>query len=185
MSLSINEAAAKIRARRNWSPFPRKRFTAWARMRWIRPRLRRFTNSRDGRGQPADRARRSIEMARTLVAEWPPLAEELARRWWPGPLTLVLPKDRSFPILSPRVCPRSECACRIIRWRWKLIRAAGVPLAAPSANRFTGLSPTTAEHVQRAFGDSVAVLDGGPRGRHRVHGGRDCEWRAETVCGRA
>jgi L-threonylcarbamoyladenylate synthase len=44
----------------------------------------------------------------------------------------------------------------------KLIREAGVPIAAPSANRFTGLSPTTAEHVQIAFGDAVHVLDGGP-----------------------
>jgi len=43
-----------------------------------------------------------------------------------------------------------------------LIRGAGVPLAAPSANRFTGISPTTAEHVQAAFGDAVDVVDGGP-----------------------
>jgi L-threonylcarbamoyladenylate synthase len=39
----------------------------------------------------------SIEMARTLVSDWPPLAEELAQRWWPGPLTLVLPKAASIP----------------------------------------------------------------------------------------
>jgi L-threonylcarbamoyladenylate synthase len=43
-----------------------------------------------------------------------------------------------------------------------LIREAGVPIAAPSANRFTGLSATTAEHVREAFGDAVQVLDGGP-----------------------
>ena len=43
-----------------------------------------------------------------------------------------------------------------------LIEEAGVPIAAPSANRFTGLSPTTAEHVRVAFGDAVPVLDGGP-----------------------
>jgi L-threonylcarbamoyladenylate synthase len=44
----------------------------------------------------------------------------------------------------------------------ELIDKAGVPIAAPSANRFTGLSPTIADHVRQAFGDSVAVLDGGP-----------------------
>ena len=44
----------------------------------------------------------------------------------------------------------------------ELIEAAGVPIAAPSANRFTGLSPTTADHVRAAFGDAVPVLDGGP-----------------------
>jgi L-threonylcarbamoyladenylate synthase len=43
-----------------------------------------------------------------------------------------------------------------------LIRAAGLPLAAPSANKFTELSPTTAAHVREAFGDAVPVLDGGP-----------------------
>jgi L-threonylcarbamoyladenylate synthase len=44
----------------------------------------------------------------------------------------------------------------------ELLRQAGVPVAAPSANRFTGISPTTAEHVQAAFGDAVDVVDGGP-----------------------
>ena len=44
----------------------------------------------------------------------------------------------------------------------ELIRAAGVPIAAPSANRFTGLSPTTADHVREIFGDTIPVLDGGP-----------------------
>src|SRR5580704_19370843 len=39
----------------------------------------------------------SVEMAKTIVTEWPPLAEELARRWWPGPLTLVLPKKSLVP----------------------------------------------------------------------------------------
>ncbi len=43
-----------------------------------------------------------------------------------------------------------------------LIREAGIPLAGPSANKFTGISPTTAQHVEAAFGDQVPVLDGGP-----------------------
>src|SRR6185503_17336118 len=44
----------------------------------------------------------------------------------------------------------------------ELLEAAGVPIAAPSANRFTGLSPTTADHVRAAFGDAVPILEGGP-----------------------
>jgi L-threonylcarbamoyladenylate synthase len=104
----------------------------------------------------------SIEMARSLVREWPENAELLARRFWPGPLTLVLPKVAQIPdrltagldTVGIRV-PANEIALA-------LIRAAGVPIAAPSANRFTELSPTTAEHVRAGIGRSVAmVLDGG------------------------
>jgi L-threonylcarbamoyladenylate synthase len=103
----------------------------------------------------------SVAEARELVSEWPDLAEELAATHWPGPLTLVLPK---LPLVPDEVTaglttvgirmPAHPVAL-------SLIREAGVPLAAPSANRFTELSPTTAEHVRAAFGDSVMVLDGG------------------------
>ena len=103
----------------------------------------------------------SIEMARTLVRDWPSEAEFLARKYWPGPLTLVLPKAPAIPdivtagldTVGIRV-PRHPLAL-------ELIREAGVPIAAPSANRFMQLSPTTAEHVRAAFGDAVPVLDGG------------------------
>lgn len=103
----------------------------------------------------------SIDMAREIVSQWPPLADELARRWWPGPLTLVLPKQPSIPdivtaslaTVGVRV-PRHPIALEIIQ-------EAGVPIAAPSANKFTGISPTTAEHVRAAFGDTVPVVDGG------------------------
>jgi L-threonylcarbamoyladenylate synthase len=104
----------------------------------------------------------SVEMARGLVREWPPRAEMLARRFWPGPLTLVLPKlphvpDRltaGLPTVGVRM-PANEIALA-------LIREAGVPIAAPSANRFTELSPTTAEHVRESVGEHVAMLlDGG------------------------
>jgi L-threonylcarbamoyladenylate synthase len=105
----------------------------------------------------------SVEMARTLVSDWPPAAELLARRLWPGSLTLVLPKqahvpDRltaGLPTVGIRV-PANEIALA-------LIREAGVPIAAPSANRFSELSPTTAQHVRESIGECVAmVLDGGP-----------------------
>jgi L-threonylcarbamoyladenylate synthase len=105
----------------------------------------------------------SIAMARTLVTEWPEQAEVLARRFWPGPLTLVLPK-------RPHVPDRVTAGLQTIGVRvpahpmaLALVKAAGVPIAAPSANRFTKLSPTTAQHVRQALGDAVAmILDGGP-----------------------
>ena len=104
----------------------------------------------------------SIDMARGLVTEWPPLAEELAARWWPGPLTLVLPKKDVIPDIVTAGLPTVGLRMPDHPLALELIRAAGVPIAAPSANRFGELSPTTAEHVRAAFGDSVPVLDGGP-----------------------
>jgi L-threonylcarbamoyladenylate synthase len=104
----------------------------------------------------------SIEMARELVREWPHRAEQLARIFWPGPLTLVLPK-------KPHVPDRLTAGLDTVGIRMPsnpiaqaLIREAGVPIAAPSANLFGELSPTTAQHVRDALGDRVAmVLDGG------------------------
>jgi L-threonylcarbamoyladenylate synthase len=104
----------------------------------------------------------SIEMAQELVREWPEQAAKLARIFWPGPLTLVLPK-------KPRVPDRLTAGLDTVGIRMPanpialaLIREAGVPIAAPSANLFAGLSPTTAQHVRKALGDRVAmVLDGG------------------------
>ena len=103
----------------------------------------------------------SIEMARTLVTDWPPQADELARKYWPGPLTIVLPKTSAIPDIV--TAGLSSVGIRIPNHPLALavLREAGVPVAAPSANRFTGLSPTTAEHVREAFGDAVPVLDGG------------------------
>ena len=105
----------------------------------------------------------SIEMARGLVREWPAKADLLARRYWPGPLTLVLPKQ-------PHVSDRLTAGLDTVGIRMPanaialaLIREAGAPIAAPSANRFMELSPTTAEHVRETMGGRVAmVLDGGP-----------------------
>ncbi len=105
----------------------------------------------------------SIEMAKSLVMEWPSSADQLAKKFWPGPLTLVLPTT------GERVPPIVTAGLRSVGLRMpahpialELIRAAGVPLAAPSANRFTQLSPTTAEHVRRGLGSDVdRILDGG------------------------
>src|SRR5271163_4894631 len=104
----------------------------------------------------------SIEMARTLVTQWPREAEELAERWWPGPLTLVLPKAAQIPDIVTAGLATVGVRIPAHPLALQLIDAAGVPLAAPSANRFKELSPTTAAHVRAAFGDSIPVLDGGP-----------------------
>lgn len=100
--------------------------------------------------------------ARTLVREWPPLAQALAERFWPGPLTLVLPKRELVP--DEVTAGRDSVAVRVPSHpvARALIAAAGVPLAAPSANRFTELSPVTAAQVARSLGDRVdLILDGG------------------------
>jgi L-threonylcarbamoyladenylate synthase len=102
----------------------------------------------------------SPEMARELVTDWPDAAETLARRYWPGPLTLVLPKQPAIPDIVTAGLPTVGLRMPAHRIALELIRAAGVPIAAPSANRFTELSPTSARHVPEELAD--AVLDGGP-----------------------
>ena len=113
----------------------------------------------------------SIEMAKSLVANWPELADRLARRFWPGPLTLVLEKKMEtrseneplIPAIVTAGLPTVGLRMPAHPIALALIRAAGVPLAAPSANRFTELSPATADHVRRSLGNDVDfILDGGP-----------------------
>src|SRR6476619_3276599 len=105
----------------------------------------------------------SVDMARRVAAKWPETAELLARAYWPGPLTLVLPKNACIPDIVTAGLPTVGVRMPAHPVALDLIRAAGVPVAAPSANRFTELSPTTAEHVRRSLGDAVdCVLDGGP-----------------------
>ncbi|HTS31367.1 MAG TPA: L-threonylcarbamoyladenylate synthase [Bryobacteraceae bacterium] len=102
----------------------------------------------------------SVEMARSLAAYWPDAAEALAGRYWPGPLTLVVPKSPKIPGIVTAGLPTVGLRVPAHPLALELIRAAGLPIAGPSANRFTGLSPTTAEHVAESLADYV--LDGGP-----------------------
>lgn len=105
----------------------------------------------------------SIEMARTLVSDWPDQAEKLAQNFWPGPLTMVLPKIDIVPDVVTAGLPSVGIRMPSHPVALVLIREAGVPIAAPSANRFTQLSPTTAQHVREGLGTAVdCVLDGGP-----------------------
>jgi L-threonylcarbamoyladenylate synthase len=96
-----------------------------------------------------------------VVAEWPPLAEHLANEFWPGPLTIVLPK--AAKISSLITSGLETVAVRMPRHSLALEVLAGLgePVAAPSANKFGKTSPTSAEHVRQSFAE-VFVLDGGP-----------------------
>ncbi|HET9596365.1 MAG TPA: L-threonylcarbamoyladenylate synthase, partial [Anaeromyxobacteraceae bacterium] len=101
--------------------------------------------------------------ARALVAEWPVEAERLAARFWPGPLTLVLPRAASVP--DEVTAGGSTVAVRAPGHpvAQALLAALGAPVAAPSANRSEHVSPTRAEHVLADLEGRIdAVVDGGP-----------------------
>lgn len=105
----------------------------------------------------------SMTMAETVVAQWPEEAAVLARAFWPGPLTLVLTKQPAVPSIVTAGLPTVGVRMPDHPVALALIEAAHVPVAAPSANRFSMLSPTTAEHVRQSLGNRVDyVLDGGP-----------------------
>jgi len=102
-----------------------------------------------------------LPMVRKLVKELPPQARALAARFWPGPLTIVLPKRKSVPDIV--TAGLTTVAVRVPDHpvALALIEAAGVPIAAPSANRSGRPSPTRAAHVAADF-PGLLVLDGGP-----------------------
>jgi len=102
----------------------------------------------------------SVAMARRYATAWPDAADRLAARYWPGPLTLVLPKSREIPDIVTAGLATVGLRVPAHPLALELIRTAGLPIAAPSANRFTELSPSAVEHVPEALADYV--LDGGP-----------------------
>jgi L-threonylcarbamoyladenylate synthase len=103
------------------------------------------------------------ERAFALASNLPKLAEELAARFWPGPLTLVLNKRPIVPDLVTSGMPTVALRVPAHEVALDLLRTFGGPIAAPSANKFGRISPTTAEHVRSEFGAELPlVLDGGP-----------------------
>jgi L-threonylcarbamoyladenylate synthase len=104
----------------------------------------------------------SLVMARHCVRQWPAAAGRLAAAFWPGPLTLVLPKAPAIPSVV-------TAGGGTVGVRWPshpfiqaVIQACGFPLAAPSANPSSRLSPTTAEHVRQHLGHKIPlIVDGG------------------------
>lgn len=104
----------------------------------------------------------SAEQARTLVSQWPAAAIRLTERFWPGPLTIVLPKARHVSAMITSGLETVGLRCPNHPLALELLRELSAPLAAPSANRFGRTSPTTAHHVEDEFQGQVPVLDGGP-----------------------
>ncbi len=100
-------------------------------------------------------------MARQVVADWPEEAERLARAFWPGPLTLVLPRRPELPAEVTAGGELVAVRCPDHPLTLELLRRFGRPLVGPSANRSGQVSPTTAAHVDFPP-DQVLVLDGGP-----------------------
>lgn len=104
----------------------------------------------------------SERMVKRCVSDWPVVAEKLARAFWPGPLTLVLPRAEAVPDIV-------TAGGRTVGVRWPshpfiqaVLRECDFPLAAPSANLAGRVSPTNAEHVQKQLGDKIPlIVDGG------------------------
>lgn len=98
-----------------------------------------------------------------VAAGWPTAAAALAAAFWPGPLTVVVPRRADVPAAVTGGGPAVAVRCPAHPVAAALIREAGVPVAAPSANRSTELSPTRAGHVLKGLAGRIdAVLDGGP-----------------------
>ncbi len=98
-----------------------------------------------------------------VAADWPASAARLTERFWPGPLTIVVPKNPAVPDEVTAGGPTVAIRCPNHPVALALLRAADVPVAAPSANRSTGLSPTRAEHVMKSLGGRIdLILDAGP-----------------------
>ena len=107
-------------------------------------------------------------MLEPLVSDLPPAAQRLMHAFWPGPLTLLLPRSPAVPDIVTAGRPLVGVRMPAHSVAFELIRRAGVPVAAPSANVFGHISPTTAAHVLEDLDGSIdAVVDGGPT-RHGV-----------------
>ncbi len=104
----------------------------------------------------------SIEKVRGFVKEIPEIALNLANKFWPGPLTVLLPKKKKIPYILTSGLKTVAVRIPDHPLTLKLLSTLDYPLAAPSANPFGYVSPTTAQHVQDQLGDKIPyILDGG------------------------
>ena len=123
----------------------------------------------EAKGRPADHPLivhvRDVDGARAFAREWPAAAQKLAEAFWPGPLTVIVPRRDGMATASAAGqdsiglrCPSHPVAQALL----EAAAAQGVAgLSGPSANRFGRISPTTAAHVFEEFGDAMTILDGG------------------------
>lgn len=103
-----------------------------------------------------------IEKAKELTVDFPPAAEQLARAFWPGPLTLVLPKNEMVPDSITAGQPTVAIRVPDHPLTLQLLEELNKPLAAPSANPFNYISPVTALQVDQMLGNKIPyILDGG------------------------
>src|SRR5207245_7434334 len=124
----------------------------------------------EAKGRPADHPLivhvADADSVREFAARVPPVAVRLVARFWPGPLTIIVPRAAGVATAAAGGqdsiglrCPSHPVAHALL----SAARSAGVPgVAAPSANRFGRLSPTQASHVASAFGEALMVIGGGP-----------------------
>ncbi len=104
----------------------------------------------------------SWEMARDCVAQWPEAAEKLSKSFWPGPLSLVLPRAEKIPGNVTAGGPTVGVRWPSHPFMQAVIRECGFPLAAPSANLSNQISPTNAEHVRTQLAGKISlIVDGG------------------------
>ncbi|SFE39209.1 L-threonylcarbamoyladenylate synthase [Spirosoma endophyticum] len=107
----------------------------------------------------------ALEKIHQFVTNIPEQAQLLADQFWPGPLTLLLPKRDVIPDIVTSGLPMVAIRIPNHPLTLDLLRSLDFPLAAPSANPFGYISPTTAQHVADQLGDQVPyILDGGPAG---------------------
>lgn len=92
----------------------------------------------------------------------PPFADRLVQAFWPGPLTVILPRKDGVAAAAAGGQNSIGLRCPAHPVALAFLRACHTGVAGPSANRFGRISPTTAQHVQQEFGDALLVLDGGP-----------------------
>ncbi|RLS57318.1 MAG: threonylcarbamoyl-AMP synthase [Planctomycetota bacterium] len=105
----------------------------------------------------------TLDAVDEIVSSFPPAARSLATHFWPGPLTLVLPKAAQIPDLVTAGLPSVAVRIPAHPFARELLERLALPVAAPSANLFGRVSPTTAAHVADQLGDQLDwILDGGP-----------------------
>lgn len=105
----------------------------------------------------------SVAAVSEVAREWTGRANALATAFWPGPMTLVLPRQPAVPNIVTAGLDSVAVRVPAHPVARALLDAAQIPIAAPSANRSTELSPTTGRHVEKSLGDAVdLILDAGP-----------------------